>query len=181
MEIERRAKIQNVEQLVEKLKSLSAEKKSTKNQIDKYYGAIELYKKLGYSFVTRIRESKDKKILTVKIAKPKKDGVWEEFEKEIDDAEMFEKMFLTMGLEKIITVEKKRDLYKLGKFTINIDQFKEKGNFVEIELISNNEETKELNDLMLKLGIPAKNIINIGYISLFLKENNSKFAEFVKN
>ena len=181
MELERRTRIKNEEEIKKNLEQIGAKKVNTKNQIDTYYGSIELYKKIGYSFVTRIRESNGKFILTVKTAKPKKNGVWEEYEKEIDDPKMFESMFLAMGFEKIIKVEKEREMFKLNNITINFDHFKERGSFLEIELISENQETKELDEFMLKLGITSEDIIDVGYISLFLKENNSKFCEFVKN
>jgi len=181
VEIERRARINDINNLILKLDKIGAKPISTKNQIDTYYGSIELYKKIGYSFVTRIRESDSKYILTVKTAKPKKDGIWEEFETEIDKPKTYDEMFVAMGLEKIITVQKERRMFKFENITVNIDTFKNEGTFIEIELISDKPETEKLSNFMDKIKIKPNDIIKVGYISLFLKDKKSKFAEFVKN
>ncbi|MFA6065084.1 MAG: class IV adenylate cyclase [archaeon] len=181
MEFEKRAKIQNPEKVIKALQALGATILEEKKQIDTYYGSIELYKKLGHSFVARIRKSGDKYFYAIKTAKPKKDGFWEEYETTITDPKLFESMLIAMGLDKIIQVEKKRVSLKYENITANIDAFKNRGAFIEIELITDKKEDDKLIQIMEKIGISKNNVINIGYISLFLKEEKSKFAKYVKN
>ena len=181
MEIEIRAKIKNPEMIRDRLFELGAKKISEKIENDKYFSAIELCKKLGYSFILRIRKKGEEYILTAKTAKKKLDGVWEECETQIKEPNAYFEMFKMIGLEKVIYVEKKREEFKLNGLTINIDKFKKWGTFIEIELISEKIERNKLFDLMNELGIDKKDIMEKGYISSFLKEINSPFAKYIKN
>lgn len=182
MEIEIRAKISNPRLIKEKLKKMGAKFLGEKEEKDIYFSSIELCKKLGYSFVVRIRKRERNFILTAKSAKKKIDGVWEEYEVPIKEPKIYINMFKLMGLEKVITVSKKRATFKLNGFTINIDKFKKWGNFIEIECISSRpKDKKKLFDLAKKLGIERKNIFEKGYISFFLEKLNSSFRKYIKN
>jgi len=182
MEIEIRAKINNPKKIKKRLRELGARYVGEKIEKDKYFSSIELCHKLGYSFMVRIREREGKYILTVKSAKKKIDGVWEEYEVAIKEPKIYIAMFKLIGLEKVIMVKKKRAVFKLDRFTINIDRFEKWGSFVEIEFISPRYKTKKrLFDLANKLGIDKKDIFEKGYISSFLKKLNSPFAKYIKN
>jgi len=182
MEIEIRSKINSPKEIKEKLKKLGARYIKEKIENDQYFSSIELCKKLGYSFVIRIREREGKYILTVKSAKRKLDGVWEEYEVPIKKSKIYLTMFKLIGLEKVISVKKKRTTFKLDRLTINIDKFKRWGSFIEIELISPRYKNKKrLFDLAKKFGIAKKDIFEKGYISFFLKKLNSPFAKYIKN
>jgi adenylate cyclase class 2 len=182
MEIELRAKIKNPEKIKKKLREMGAKYLGVKMEKDQYFSSQELCKKLGYSFLARIRKRGKENILTVKTAKIKLDGVWEEVETKIKKPEVFIKMFSLMGLERVINVEKKRETFQLGKIKINLDKFKKWGSFLEGEIISNDaRDKKELLSLFKKLGIEKKKIIEKGYISVFLKKIKSPFAKFIKN
>ena len=181
MELEKRAKLNNPQNVIDSLIKLGAVNIGEKIQVDDYFGSIELFKKLGYSFVSRIRKSNEKFFLTVKTAKHNKDGVWEEYETELKEPKTFENMFFAMGFERVIKVTKTRKMFKLGDFTANIDYFEGRGTFIEVELISETDESSRLWDLLKEIGVNENDIINIGYISIFLKEINSPYAEYIKN
>jgi len=182
MEIEIRAKINNPRELKEKLKKIGAKYIGEELESDQYFTSIDLCKKLGYSFVVRIRERRGKYILTVKSAKKKIDGAWEEYEVFIREPKVYLAMFKLMGLEKVISVKKRRAVFRLDGFTINIDRFKKWGSFVEIEFISSNYRSKKrLFDLASKLRIDKKDIFEKGYITFFLKKLKSPFAKYIKN
>jgi len=182
MEIEIRANINNPKKLEEKLKKLKAKYVGEKIESDQYFSSIELCKKLGYSFVIRIRERGKRYILTAKSAKRKIDGVWEEYEVSIKEPKIYFSICKLIGLEKVIAVEKKRTTFKLDGLTVNVDEFKKWGSFVEIELILPRYKSKKrLFDLAGKLGIAKKDIFEKGYISFFLKKLNSPFAKYIKN
>ena len=182
MEIEIRAKVDNLKELEEKIINLGATLVDKKNQIDKYFGEIILFKKLGYSFLMRVRDEGNKKFLTYKSAKSKRDGVWEEYELNIDDEITAETMLKAMGLEKIIEVEKNRIEYKLNGLTICLDTIKDLGNFIEIESLNDNDLNKDkLKKLMDELDIKENQIIHKGYVTMLLLKNNSLYSKYIVN
>jgi predicted adenylyl cyclase CyaB len=182
MEIELRAKIKNFKPVEKKLRELGAEYIGEKTENDQYFSSIELNKKLGYSFLLRIRERGGKCILTAKSAKKNMDGVWEEYEVLISEPKVYLDIFNLIGLEKVITVSKRRKTFKLDGLTVNIDKFKKWGSFAEIELISRKYGNKDrLLDVVKKLGISDRDVLNKGYITFFLKEIGSPFAKYIKN
>jgi adenylate cyclase class IV len=61
MEIEIRAKIKDIKNVEQCLVGLGAKLVKQKKQNDKYFGEINLFKKLGYSFLMRVRNEGDRK------------------------------------------------------------------------------------------------------------------------
>jgi adenylate cyclase class 2 len=182
MEIEIRVKIKNPDIIREKLVEMGAKRIGEKKQLDKYFSSMELCGKMDYSFLLRIRKSGQEYTINVKTNKEKTDGVWEEYETHIKNPEIFEEMFLVIGLERVIDVEKTRESFKLGDININIDIFEDRGSFLEFEIISEQKQDKEkLFQLAEKLGIEKNEIIEKGYISTFLKEIDSPFSKYIKN
>jgi len=182
MEIEIRAEINNIADIEKKLIGLGAKLVKRKKQVDKYFGEINLFKKIGYSFMMRVRNEGDKNYLTYKGAASKKDGVWEEYEFEIVNGDVAQKMLTAMGLEEIIQVRKNRIEYKLDNLSICLDNIAELGNFIEIESQDDNDVDKaELKKIMEKLNINENKIINKGYITLLLIKNKSPFSEYIVN
>ncbi len=58
----------------------------------------------------------------------------DEFETEIMNPEKLEKMFLSLDMRKLATIDKQRETYDLdGEFEIALDTVKELGRFIEIE------------------------------------------------
>lgn len=182
MEIEIRAEIDNISNIEKKLIELGASLVKKKKQIDKYFGEINLFKKVGYSFMMRVRIEGNKNYLTYKGAASKKDGVWEEYEFEIVDASASEKMLKAMGFEEIIQVEKSRVEYELDNMSICLDDISGLGCFIEIESQDDNDMDKiKLNQLMEKIGVSKEKIINKGYITLLLIKNKSPYSEYIVN
>lgn len=182
MEIELRARISNPNKIEQKIINLGAKLIKNKKQTDLYFGEIGLYKKIGYSFLIRIRQEGDKIFMTYKGAQAKRDGVWEEYEFVIDDRDKGIKMVEAMGLEKIIEINKKRKEYKIDNITICLDNITNLGYFIEIESQNDNDINKEkLNKLMKQLDIDQKQIIHKGYVTILLKQNNSPYSKYIIN
>ncbi len=181
MEVEIRAKISNIEELERKIQDMGAKYVKEHNLYDRYFGAIELYEKIGYSFLVRIRKSNNDYLLAVKSAKQEIDGCWKEYEFPIENPETYTEMLKTMGLENIINIEKLRKEYKLNNITIIIDKFKKYGDFLEVEIITEKPDKSTLFDFLEKLGIKKEEIIEKGYVSLFLEQMGSPFAKYVKH
>jgi predicted adenylyl cyclase CyaB len=68
-------------------------------------------------------------------------------------------------------VKKTRTLIIAGRTRIHLDDVKNLGTFVELEVVLGDEETsssgeKEASDLMIKLGIPENTLIEGAYADL---------------
>ena len=182
MEIEIRAKIDNLKNIEQSIINLGAKLIKEKTQVDEYFGEINLYQKIGYSFLMRVRDEGDKKFITYKGAQSKKDGVWEEYEFQIDDAKKSIEMFKAMGLEEVIAVKKYRKEYMLDGFTICLDTIDDLGNFIEIESLDDKNINKSsLKSLMLRLNIKENQIIHKGYVTMLLLKNNSPYSKYIVN
>ncbi len=182
MEIEIRAKIKNIKNVEGCVVALGAKLVKQKKQIDRYFGEINLFKKLGYSFLMRVRNEGDKKFLTYKGAESKKDGIWEEYEFNIDNEIMAEAMLIAMGLEKIIEVKKDRVEYKLDGLSICLDAIEDLGYFVEIESQDDNNIGKnKLKNIMDKLNIKENQIMHKGYVTMLLMKNKSPYSKYIIN
>ena len=181
MEIEIRAKLKNAHIVINKLIKLGAIKHGEKKIIDYYFGDIGIYEKLGYSFWIRLREIEGGKIELAYKGSTGKDGVYEEYEQEIQDLSVALKIFTKMGLKNEITVQKKRISFKLGVISIEIDDFGDWGTYIEAEIISNSLDKKVLYDLFADLNISKNKIIEKGFISLMLEEKKSPFSKWIKN
>jgi len=182
MEIEIRAKINNLDSFENKIKKLGFKFKKEKKQIDQYFGEINLYKKIGYAFLMRVRQEEDKCFLTYKGSKLYKDGFWEEYDFEIKGYKKAKQMLKDMGLEEVLLVKKKRKEYFLNNLTICLDNVNKLGKFIEIELVGNkNSSKKKLEDLMQKLNIKENQVIHKGYVSMLLKKNKSNYSRYINH
>ncbi len=182
MEIEIRAKINNLDNIEQNIIKFGAKLIKEKGQVDKYFGEINLYKKIGYSFLIRVRDEGDKKFMTYKGAKSKKDGVWEEYEFEIDDLKKYIEMFEAMGLEEVIVVKKYRKEYVLDSLTICLDVIDGLGNFIEIESKNSSDINKDkLKKFIHKLNIKENQILHKGYVTMLLLKNNSPYSKYIVN
>ena len=186
MEIEIRAKISNTKNIQNLLSQIGAKLVKEVSQIDRYYGAICLYKKLGYTFLLRVRYQGKKAFLTYKGAKQKKAGVWEEYEFPITEPSQMENMLSEMGLDLVIEVHKHRLEYTLNNFAICIDEIKGLGTFVEVELqtsdkTSTTQAKAKIQDLLTKLNINKESIIHEGYVTLLLKKNKTAYSNYIVN
>lgn len=182
MEIEIRAKINDINDVEQNIIKLGVKLLKETMQVDEYFGEINLYQKLGYSFLMRVRNEGNKRFMTYKGAESKKDGVWEEYEFEIDDVKKTVEMFKAMGLEEVITVKKYRKEYTLDGLTICLDAIDDLGNFIEIESLDDRNINKNsLKSLMRKLGIKENQIIHKGYVTMLLIKNNSPYSKYIVN
>ncbi len=182
MEIEIRAKINNLKKIEQNIIKLGARLIKETKQIDEYFGEISLYQKIGYSFLMRVRDEKNNKFMTYKGAESKKDGIWEEYEFKIDNIKKAIEMLKAMGLERIIVVNKYRKEYALNDLTICLDVIDGLGSFIEIESLNNKDfNKKSLKKLMQKLNINEDQVINKGYVTMLLIKNNSPYSKYIVN
>lgn len=123
----------------------------------------------------RIGERGNKKILTYK--NMHNNFYCDEYEVEIDDSKNLEKIFYALGIDKLTEVDKIRKSYfYLDKYKISLDNVRELGFFIEIEIkkISNNYE-KDINDLLLiakSLDLNLSNMQKKRYAMQMIEKQN---------
>lgn len=120
----------------------------------------------------RIRESGNKKILTYK--NQNNTTHCEEYEVEIDSSDNLEKIFNSIGLNKITVVNKYRKVYSyLDKYEASIDKVDNLGYFIEIEVKDNIKDFSLEYDNLLKvsnrLGLNLNNIERKHYPELMIE------------
>lgn len=98
----------------------------------------------------------------------------------------FEKCYLPFeqvdGMNKVLTkafgvrteVVKNRQLFMVGQTRVHVDKVENLGDFVELEVVLNNEQSIEdgqeiANDIMKKLGIEEENLLATAYADLLKK------------
>ena len=92
----------------------------------------------------------------------------DEYEVEIDNSEILDKIFNIIGLEKIAVVDKKRNTFLyLDKYEIALDYVKNLGYYIEIEVKNYSKNpVDEYSDLLIlakKLNLNLDNIDKRGY------------------
>jgi|SRR3972149_122721 len=180
MEVELRAKISDKKAIERQLQRMGLKVLSTKTINDYYFGDIGLYKKIKNSFFLRVR-SMGKKVQIAYKGGTGKDGVYEDIDQEVQSLETALEIFKKMGLDLVISIEKTRKSYKFKNINIEIDTFKNKGSFLELELISENTDKSRLFEFMETLGVKKEDVFEKGYITQFLQEGNSPYLKWIKN
>lgn len=163
MEIEIKATFENKQKLVNKLNKLGAEREKNKHQMDEYYNHPSIDTRKTNEYIRlRYNSGKNNGIFAhhINIA----DGVNKEFEVPVEDVKTFKKILENLEFPILGIIDKKRETFKLGEFTITIDEVKDIGNFVEIETEGEQTDVKEKKsscvNMLSKLGLSEKNLTN---------------------
>lgn len=161
MEIEIKAKFDDKEKIKESLNSIGANQEKTKHQIDEYYNhpsrdtrETKEYIRLRYNY----GENKGIFAHHINIS----DGVNKEFEVPIEDVKTFKEILNGLNFPLLGVIDKKRETYKFNKFIITIDEVKDIGNFIEIEVDGEESEIEEKKaqciELLEKIGLSRDDI-----------------------
>jgi len=176
MEIELRARVQNLSLLEEKIKSLEGveEKKSEERQTDIY---MKHENDETRKMIIRIRKkyNKEQAILTFKGSAPKnqEDIAWEDFDTAIENPDNLERLLINNGYTYVCLIDKVRQSFQYKEFEINIDNVRDLGIFIEIEKNANENEIQnvknEITNLLNQLGIQNDDLITKGYVPLMIE------------
>jgi len=178
-EIEVKAKIEDFQSIIKKLKEMGCEFSEPMNQKDKIFLNKDMkFTDIVYATeiiqgtnVLRVRESNGKIKLTLKIPqKNEMDCI--EREVEVNDAKQILDILEYLGYREVIKVNKTRKKCKLGDYEICLDEVENLGKFIELEKMSdgNAEEVQEeLLQFLLKLGIKKESRVLQGYDTLIYK------------
>lgn len=85
-----------------------------------------------------------------------------------DDITKLRKILAVLGLSEICIVDKKRQTFRKGNIEVALDEVKNLGSFIEIEIEGeeNLQNIDKINQLALKLGLKPEETINAGYPEL---------------
>ena len=161
LEIEAKVKVSSIEQIKEILKSKNAKFLGSNIQKDSYYNSpLRDFAKTDEAL--RIRDNGGRYELTYKGAKVKGTGAKarEEFNIDINSAKDLEEILLRLGFFKSSMVFKKREEYTYKDTTIALDIVEGLGEFIEIEVVTDDKDRAlTLIDLVkAEIGISGENI-----------------------
>jgi len=102
----------------------------------------------------------------------------EEIEVNIENSSEAIKLLKKLGYEPWTTIEKERETYQSDKFTVNLDEVKGLGHFMEIETKIEGNQSKleveqEIFNLLNKIGISKNLIEKRTYLELILEKHKS--------
>jgi adenylate cyclase class 2 len=167
-EIEIKFRVENLEDIKSKLLSLGCFFSEELNQKDTIFvpNLKDTSTSEGKMFI-RIRSVNGKVELTLK----RQSSILmqsKEVEFEASDFDSAYDFLDTLGLEEWVTVEKKRITTKYKNFNICIDEVKKLGNFIEIEIVTEEKEKtkyyeEEIIMLAKELGINTEARVNSHY------------------
>lgn len=158
----------------------NADFKGEQQNLDQYFmPAHKNYLEPKYPFEwLSIRERGDKTIINYKHWYPEEEEIskyCDEYELEVESGEKARKMFSAIGIQDLVTVDKKRKKYLLDeKYEIVLDEVVDLGYYVEIEAdveVGDIDETRsQLFEVAKRIGITTTEEDMRGYPYRLLEE-----------
>ncbi len=169
-EIEAKIKVASLEPIEDKLKELDADFVQSVQQVDTYF--MDTHEQLRKDDCgLRIRQEITEGQTTARVAfkGPHTDSQFKsrpEYETDVGDAEIAEKIFELLGYHKGIVIEKKRGMWLLDSCEVCLDELPELGCFVEVE--GPNENV--ISSVLKKLNLQNEPHIPHGYASMMSRK-----------
>ncbi len=179
MEIEVKARIDDIGNIKNKLAAMGAVFNSSVVQHDMYFkhNTFDRNNQGPGDVIVRIRRCGGKAELTTKTLTEIL-GAWEEHETGIENPAEMEKILLLSGFINVFDINKIRTLGNLGDFEICLDDTKELGKYIEVSIISDEKEkTREkIINFLRGLGINESMIEKRGYGEIIGEKLGHKFG-----
>jgi len=181
MEIEIKAKVKDLKSIRRRLVKLGARSVKKVHQIDMYYSLYKrpLNKKKGA--IVRVRHNKNIRQTLFEFDWAKNAMAAYEIEVEVNDLKNLERILKKIKAKKEVTVDKKREYFKKGVFEIVLDQVKDLGNFIEVEIQGKDSKRNRhrIINLLERLGVEKKDfVLGPRYHSLLLAKKGRKYFYF---
>lgn len=178
MEIEVRAKVGDLEEIKNKLAGLGAEFTHSNQQDDSFFKpkGRETEDQGPGSRIIRIRKQEDKSFLTMK-EMTDTSGVWGEHETEISNPEETRDMLMKMDYSHLFDLNKSREHGKLDGMNLCLDNIKQLGKYIEVEIIGDNpqEAKRKILELFQRIGVNEIQIEHRGYARIISENMGIKF------
>lgn len=174
VEIEAKVKVAELESVAEKLKQLKAEYVDTVRQQDTFFSDADR-KLIDSGCGLRIRRqtgSKEEKAF-VTFKGPREAGPYKirpELEVQISEAETMEAILRGLGYERLLMVEKTRQIWRYNGCEVGLDDVDLLGTFVEVE----GPKTEVIAHVMDRIGLGGHESIRDGYATLVRKHLQKK-------
>jgi adenylate cyclase class 2 len=176
-EIEVKAKVENLQELKDKLIAMGISFsdpiiQNDETFVDGNYGDYDQFQ--PSKNILRIRESNGKYIFTLK--QPQNNELdCIERETEIIDSKEFREALILMGYKPTIEIHKTRIKAKYKDYEICLDDVKELGSFVEVEKITDSESADEVQNELFSflesLDVSKDSRVTHGYDTLIYIKN----------
>ena len=184
VEVEIKLKIEDPEQLIEKLEGLGFIKGEQLLESDTYFTSENHdFVKLGEALrVRQIRNVDTDEISAVITYKGKKlddrSMAREELELEIPDAEVGKTLLQRIGFYSVPVLEKKRWHFRRNEMTACVDQVTGLGDYLELEIIVETEAEREgalqkIENMLLSLGYSMKDTTRHSYLSMLTNQTRA--------
>ena len=173
IEVEVKARVEDLRHVERAIIALGAAPIGIENQADTYYNALSCdFAKTDEAL--RIRAQDNKFFLTYK--GPKMDSVSKtrkEFEVEINDTSNMGDILSSLGFSPVATIVKRRRKYRIGEFLIAIDDVRNLGYFIEVEIPlkdpkNHEEKVESIFRFIEKLGINRTSTVRESYLEMLL-------------
>jgi adenylate cyclase class 2 len=157
------------------LEKIGAVKLGVESQFDIYFAAPHRdFAKTDEAL--RIRSLNNQAVMTYK--GPKLDGISktrEEFETPVDEVTAIQ-ILHALGFSEAGVVRKKREVLRKGEITVCLDAVEGLGEFLEVEIVAENENELEtsrakLFELLKQFGAGKKDSIRTSYLEMVLEKN----------
>lgn len=157
------------------LKKIGAVKLGVESQSDVYFAAPHRdFAKTDEAL--RIRSLDGQAVLTYK--GPKLDKVSktrEELETPVDETTTT-KILYALGFSDAGIVRKKREVFNAGEITVCLDAVEGLGEFLEVEIVAENEKELEISrgklfEFLKQFGVGEKDSIRTSYLEMVLEQN----------
>ncbi|MDP3105499.1 MAG: class IV adenylate cyclase [Candidatus Methanoperedens sp.] len=176
IEVEVKARVKDPKLVERSIVALGASPIGIETQADTYYSAP--YRDFAKTDeALRIRVQDDKYFLTYK--GPKMDTVSKtrrEYEVEVNDANCLGNILSSLSFNPVATIVKRRKKYRLGDFIISLDEVRNLGDFMEVEISIRDskpyeEKVESIFRLFEKLGINRDESIRKSYLEMILERS----------
>ncbi|AEC52451.1 hypothetical protein PNA2_1535 [Pyrococcus sp. NA2] len=162
MEIEVKFRV-NFEEIKKKIEELGAEFKGAEEQEDVYF-------ELPKPKLLRVRaiHNLGKAYITYKEILDERNEEFYELEFEVEDFKKATEMFKRLGLKVQGVIKKKRLIYKLNDVTFELNRVEKAGDFLDIEVISEDVESakRRIWEIAKRLGLREEDVEPRLYIEL---------------
>jgi adenylate cyclase class 2 len=176
IEVEVKTRINDPKLVERSIIALGASPVGIEAQADTYYSAP--YRDFAKTDeALRIRVQDNKCFLTYKgarmdsISKTRK-----EYEVEVNDTDNIGNILSSLNFTPVATIVKKRKKYRLEDFIISLDEVRNLGNFMEVEVSirdskSHEEKVESIFRLLKKLGVSRNESIRKSYLEMILEKS----------
>lgn len=190
-EIEKRALLsaEQLAQFKKKLESMGAKQVAESRIHDVYFcpNAVKSFSELEMnevgSYSLRLRDEEEgkssEKTINTKVITSKGDhNSWAEYEITIDSIETAGKIIETIGFKPFCDIDKKRKTFKVGRMSVLLEDIRDFGFGVEVEILSSKEDSdkakKEIDDFFRAVGVREDQVVSKSITNIIMRAK-SKF------